>query len=56
MWRRDAVAAFVCAEEPVGRVLRVMGLYSPLACTGDFDEAVAGARQAGGAGASAPPS
>jgi anti-anti-sigma factor len=50
MWRRDAVAAFVCAEEPVGRVLRVMGLYSVLSCTDDFDEAVARARQAGGTG------
>jgi anti-sigma B factor antagonist len=46
MWRRDAVAAFVCAEEPVGRVLRVMGLYSALACTDDFEAAVAGARDA----------
>jgi anti-sigma B factor antagonist len=50
MWRRDAVAAFVCAEEPVGRVLRVMGLYSVLSCTDDFDEAVARARQGGGTG------
>ncbi|MDX6656995.1 MAG: anti-sigma factor antagonist [Solirubrobacteraceae bacterium] len=56
MWRRDAVAAFVCAEEPVGRVLRVMGLYSALSCTDDFDEAVASARQASGGGAGAPPS
>ena len=56
MWRRDAVATFVCAEEPLGRVLRVMGLYSALSCTDDFDAAVASARQAGGAGPGAPPS
>jgi anti-sigma B factor antagonist len=41
MWRNDGAAAFVCSEEPVGRVLRVMGLYSVLACTDDFDEALA---------------
>ena len=44
VWRNDGVAAFVCAEEPTGRVLRVMGLYSVLACTDDFDEALARAR------------
>jgi anti-anti-sigma factor len=45
MWRNDGAAAFVCTEEPLGRVLRVMGLYSVLSCTDDFDDAVARARR-----------
>jgi len=40
VWRQDGVAAFVCGEEPTGRVLRVMGLYDVLGCTEDFDAAV----------------
>lgn len=44
MWRNDGTAAFVCAEETTGRVLRVMGLYDVLGCTDDFDEALARAR------------
>jgi anti-sigma B factor antagonist len=44
MWRHEGVAAFVCAEEPTGRILRVMGLYGVLHCTEDFDEALARAR------------
>jgi anti-sigma B factor antagonist len=40
MWRGDGRAAFVCTEEPTGRVLRVMGLYDPLECTDDFDAAL----------------
>jgi hypothetical protein len=34
----------VCADEPVGRVLRVMGLYDPLECTDDFEAALTRAR------------
>jgi anti-sigma B factor antagonist len=41
MWRNDGAAAFVCAEEPTGRVLRVMGLYDALECTDDFGAALA---------------
>ena len=44
MWRQDGVAAFVCSEEPTGRVLRVMGLYDVLECTDDFDAAVSHVR------------
>jgi anti-sigma B factor antagonist len=44
MWRNDGAAAFVCAEEPTGRVLRTMGLYSALECTDDFDSALARVR------------
>ena len=40
MWRSDGAAAFVCAEEPTGRVLRVMGLYDALDCTDDFEAAL----------------
>jgi anti-anti-sigma factor len=40
VWRRDGAVAFVCGEEPTGRVLRVMGLYDVLECTDDFDAAV----------------
>ena len=44
MWRSDGTVAFVCAQEPTGRVLRVMGLYDPLECTDDFETALARAR------------
>jgi anti-sigma B factor antagonist len=44
MWRHDGVAAFVCAPETTGRVLRVMGLYDVLGCTDDFEAAVARVR------------
>ena len=44
LWRNDGVPAFVCAEEPTGRVLRVMGLYTVLECTDDFDAALARVR------------
>ena len=44
LWRKDGAAAFVCAEEPTGRVLRVMGLYTVLECTDDFDAALARVR------------
>ena len=44
MWRSDGAVAFVCAEEPTGRVLRVMGLYDALECTDDFEAALARAR------------
>jgi anti-anti-sigma factor len=44
LWRNDGAAAFVCAEEPTGRVLRVMGLYTVLECTDDFDAALARVR------------
>lgn len=44
MWRSDGAAAFVCAEEPAGRVLRVMGLYDLLGCTDDFEAALTRAR------------
>jgi anti-sigma B factor antagonist len=44
VWRNDGAAAFVCAEEPTGRVLRVMGLYDVLGCTDSFDEALARVR------------
>ena len=44
MWRNDGAAAFVCSEEPTGRVLRVMGLYTVLDCTDDFDAALARVR------------
>src|SRR3954468_14591523 len=44
VWRNDGAAAFVCAEEPTGRVLRVMGLYDALECTDDFDSALARVR------------
>jgi anti-anti-sigma factor len=44
VWRHDGVVAFVCADEPIGRILRVMGLYSLLPCTDDFDEAMARVR------------
>jgi anti-anti-sigma factor len=40
VWRQDGVVAFVCSEEPAGRVLRVMGLYDVLGCTEDLDAAV----------------
>jgi anti-anti-sigma factor len=40
MWRQDGMVAFVCSDEPVGRVLRVMGLYDALQCTDDFGAAV----------------
>jgi anti-sigma B factor antagonist len=41
MWRSDGAVAFVCGEEPTGRVLRMMGLYDPLQCTDDFEAALA---------------
>src|SRR3954452_13730208 len=44
LWRNDGSAAFVCAEEPTGRVLRLMGLYDALGCTDDFDSALARVR------------
>lgn len=44
MWRSDGAVAFVCADEPAGRVLRVMGLYDPLECTNDFEQALARTR------------
>jgi anti-sigma B factor antagonist len=44
MWRGDGAVAFVCAEEPTGRVLRLMGLYDALECTDDFEAALARAR------------
>ena|SRR5689334_990496 len=40
IWRTDGSVAFVCGEEPTGRVLRVMGLYDPLECTDDFETAL----------------
>jgi anti-sigma B factor antagonist len=44
IWRIDGAVAFVCAQEPTGRVLRVMGLYDALKCTDDFDTALTRAR------------
>jgi anti-sigma B factor antagonist len=44
MWRENGAVAFVCADEPAGRVLRVMGLYDPLECTDDFEAALTRAR------------
>jgi anti-sigma B factor antagonist len=41
MWRNEGAVVFVCSEKTTGRVLRVMGLYDVLECTGDFGEAVA---------------
>jgi anti-sigma B factor antagonist len=52
VWRNDGVVAFVCGEEPTGRVLRVMGLYDALECTADLEAAATRVRTAPGPPAS----
>jgi anti-anti-sigma factor len=52
VWRHDGAVAFVCGEEPTGRVLRVMGLYEALECTDDLEAAATRVRAVPGPPAS----